>query len=103
MFDKVESSDTTLNIISDVCDALSSLSIPPAGIEQLKTLSKEQFCMVSLNALGIDESLGAMEFCIQLEIARGIVITPEDLVVVRSASELLVLIESRLHFAHPRG
>lgn len=96
MLEKVEQADASLNIVSDVCDALSSLSLPPAGIERLKTLSKEQFCMVSLNALGIDESLGAMEFCIQLEIACGIVVTPEDLVAVYSAGELVELIEARL-------
>lgn len=96
MHENAASFDASVSLIGNICDALSSLSLPPAGLEQLRTLSKDQFSAIPLGKLGLDESLGAMEFCIQLEIGCGIVVSPEDLVVVDCAGDLLALIEARI-------
>lgn len=97
MSQNAASFDATVSLICTICDALSSLSLPPAGLEQLRTLSKDQFSAIPPGELGLDESLGIMEFCIQLELVCGIVVTPEDLVFVHDSGDLLALIEARLH------
>lgn len=78
-----------------VIDALASLSLPPADLPGIRTrlMAGDDFELV--DDLGLD-SLGAMEFCIQLELEAGLVVTPEDLLITGSVQSLLLLLEARL-------
>ncbi len=81
--------------ICSVISALAGLSVPPSDLPgiQARLLAGEDSDLVDV--LGLD-SLGAMEFCIHLELEAALVVTPEDLLVTRTTQSLLLLIESRL-------
>ena len=70
---------------------LSAMSVPPQGLDDLlkKIASGESFDL--LRDLGLD-SLGSMEFCIQLEIETDLVVTPEDLIRLKTTDELLKIV-----------
>ncbi|CAK6700096.1 hypothetical protein OGCDGJMD_02790 [Cyanobium usitatum str. Tous] len=81
--------------IAMVAHALQSLSVPPAEAEQIQANLVAGADTLSLEDLGLD-SLGAMEFCIHLELELGIVVQPEELINGHFAEDLLCLVESRL-------
>ena len=92
---KEVATDIRLGAISMVMQALAALSLPPpdlSGIES-RMLVGENLTLV--DDLGLD-SLGAMEFCIYLELELEIVVIPEDLILCDSATKLICLVESSL-------
>jgi hypothetical protein len=81
--------------ISMVVEALSALSIPPPSLHELQFRLQAGEEVGLVEGLGLD-SLGAMEFCIHLELQAGLVVTPEELIGSGSTPKLLLLLESRL-------
>ena len=74
-------------------DCLSAMSVPPQGLDKLLDRISSGECLDLLRDLGLD-SLGSMEFCIQLEIETGIVVTPEVLIRLKTTDKLLKNIKS---------
>lgn len=74
-----------------VLAVLGSISQPPDRLESLEVLLRAEPQRLTLTDLGLD-SLGLLEFCIGLEIDHGVVVSPERLVGVHSADQLLRLL-----------
>lgn len=84
---------------------LEAISVPPPELHDLRALLDDSPDPVSapggdrplhtlpLQSLGLD-SLGRMEFCIQLEIDHGVPLTPDQLVEMSDLGELLAFIEA---------
>lgn len=81
--------------ISMVMDALGGLSLPPPDLAGIRARLLAGCDSPLVNELGLD-SLGAMEFCIHLELEAGLVVTPEDLLITRSTQSLLFFLESKV-------
>lgn len=85
------SASATIDLVTVVLAVLASISQPPARLEDLGTLLRSEPERLTLADLGLD-SLGLLEFCIGLEIDHGVVVSPERLVGVHSADQLLRLL-----------
>jgi acyl carrier protein len=75
--------------------ALSALSTPPDDLVGLEARLRTDEGSVLLAELRLD-SLGAMEFCIHLELESGVIVTPEELILCGSAEQLLSLVRLRM-------
>lgn len=73
-------------------NALMSLSVPPSNIDELRSLSRGALSSASIDLIGLNESLAAMEFCIYLEIECGLSVVPEDLIDLHCIGDVLDLI-----------
>lgn len=87
----MESRDWSIGLLMQ---ALSALSTPPDDLDGLEARLRAAPVSVPLADLCLD-SLGAMEFCIHLELEAGVVVTPDDLVLCASADQLLMLLRLR--------
>ena len=72
---------------------LSSLSSPPLDMDILCQKIAEGQSLDLVSDLALD-SLGAMEFCIQLELESTFVLTPEDLIEARTSTDLVKIMRS---------
>lgn len=82
-----------ISAVEAVLDALATLSMPPQDPERLRQLLLAGTPGLPLESLGLVDSLSAMEFCIQLELAQGVVITPDQLEDMADAAALLLAIQ----------
>lgn len=73
--------------------ALAAVTVPPAGLQRLSGGTPASLEHVPVVELGLD-SLGRMEFCIQLELDHGVPLTPERLMAMQEVGELLRFIAS---------
>jgi hypothetical protein len=73
--------------------ALEAVTVPPAGLPALRAAPQASLERFPLAGLGLD-SLGRMEFCIQLELDHGVPLTPDRLVAMAELGELLRFIAS---------
>ncbi|HJN36065.1 MAG: phosphopantetheine-binding protein [Prochlorococcus sp.] len=87
-------------VVEIMISALASLSVPPLELEVMRENISDSADTVSTQAMGLD-SLGAMEFCIHLELDHGVVISPEDLLAVEHAAQLLSIVKARLPHLSP--
>ena len=85
-------------VVNIVISALASLSAPPIDLAMIRKKITESPSSVSSQEMGLD-SLGAMEFCIHLELDCDVVISPEDLLGVENAGLLMSIISG--HLPHP--
>lgn len=86
-----EKNDAWLVDIFKIC--LTSLSNPPPSVDSLCQRIFEGEPLDLVDDCDLD-SLGAMEFCIQLELKSGLVVTPEDLIRARTTTRLSKIIRS---------
>ena len=73
--------------------ALGQLSVPPKELKKLHDQISSSPELILIRDMGLD-SLGTMEFCIHLEVDAGVVISPEELIGVDHAGQLISLIDA---------
>lgn len=84
--------------------ALAAVTVPPSGLASLRQRlvadswlpgadPPDPLQRFPLASLGLD-SLGRMEFCIQLELDHGVPLTPDRLLAMQELGELLTFIAS---------
>lgn len=83
-----------VSAVETVLDALATLSMPPQDPEHLRQSLLAGTPGLLLDSLGLVDSLSAMEFCIHLELAHGVVITPDQLEEMADAQALLLAIQA---------
>lgn len=76
-----------------VLSALAAVTVPPSGLAALRAGTLPALQRFPLAGLGLD-SLGRMEFCIQLELDHGVPLTPDRLLAMESVGDLLTFIAS---------
>lgn len=81
--------------VAIVVQVLACLSLPPSDLDQLPARLVETGADQPIEALGLD-SLGSMEFCIELELGHGILLSPEELLEMQTTQKLLLWLQARL-------